>query len=333
MIKWFLIIVIIFPSLFAGSYAGDFMEIGAGVKALSIGGAFSSIADDGTAIYWNPAGISQLKRPEISAMRAFLYKNLATYDNITYCQPLPNQVTLGISWTRLTISDIPVFEEKHLVGTTVDQRSTFPELHLSGIPDDEFSSKDDLLQIAFSKHVQRNLNIGWLFFDIPFDFYFGGSVKYIKRDVYQNMGTGAGFDLSMLTKTDLAVILDLDWLGTFNCGVNFQNIGGTTIVWDTESKHEDEILLNTKLGLSLNQPISIWKSVLTLAYDHDYVYEGRDRFGFEWMYNRTIALRLGLCEKDFSTGIDLNLYGFQIDYAFITNVLGHTNRVGISYRF
>ncbi|MBP7310112.1 MAG: hypothetical protein KA984_02345, partial [Candidatus Cloacimonetes bacterium] len=108
--------------LFAGRYAGDFMMIGAGVKALGMGGAFVALADDGSALYWNPAGLSQIRDSELSAMHAFLYGGLASYDHITFVQPLPNQVSIGFNWTRLSVSDIPHFSEQYLIGTNVDQR-------------------------------------------------------------------------------------------------------------------------------------------------------------------------------------------------------------------
>ncbi len=40
--------------------------VGSGARALGMGGAFIAIADDATAASWNPAGLTQLDRPEIS---------------------------------------------------------------------------------------------------------------------------------------------------------------------------------------------------------------------------------------------------------------------------
>jgi hypothetical protein len=87
-------IIILSYNLQAGRYAGDFMAIGSGVRALGMGGAYSAIADDGSAIYWNASGISQIKEIEFTLMRAFLYEGLAYYDNFNMCYPLPNEVTL-----------------------------------------------------------------------------------------------------------------------------------------------------------------------------------------------------------------------------------------------
>ncbi|MBN1999619.1 hypothetical protein JW935_18845 [candidate division KSB1 bacterium] len=39
---------------------------GAGVRSLSMGGAYVGIADDNSAIYWNPAGMGQIRRMELN---------------------------------------------------------------------------------------------------------------------------------------------------------------------------------------------------------------------------------------------------------------------------
>jgi len=43
----------------AGKTSATFLKIGAGARAAAMAGAFSGIADDATAIYWNPAGLMQ----------------------------------------------------------------------------------------------------------------------------------------------------------------------------------------------------------------------------------------------------------------------------------
>lgn len=40
------------------------IPVGAGPRALGMGGAFSAVADDATAVTWNPGGMTQLERPE-----------------------------------------------------------------------------------------------------------------------------------------------------------------------------------------------------------------------------------------------------------------------------
>jgi len=50
----------------------NFNLSGAGARAMGMGGAFIGVADDATAIAWNPAGLIQLERPEISLVTRFI---------------------------------------------------------------------------------------------------------------------------------------------------------------------------------------------------------------------------------------------------------------------
>ena len=46
--------------------------VGSGARAIGMGGAFIAVADDATAASWNPAGLTQLDRPEISVVGTYL---------------------------------------------------------------------------------------------------------------------------------------------------------------------------------------------------------------------------------------------------------------------
>lgn len=322
-------------SLWAGRYAGDFMAIGAGVRSQAMGGAFSAVADDGSAIYWNPSALANLKRPQAMVMRAFLYDGLAAYDHFSYCQPLPNDVTIGVAWTRLSVDKIPVFDEKYLVGTNIDQRTAYFDLHLPGTPDGSFTSTDDLFQFAFAKQLHYDMNMGWLFFAVPVDVNVGGSIKYIKRKLYQNLGTGNGVDLAATINTPLSKIVENDNLGDFTFAFVMQDIGGTEIVWDTSSNHKDKVLFNTKTGYSYHQPIKKWNSTLRFSYDKDFVYNQPEHWGMECMYKDLAGVMLGYSDNNFSAGVEFKLYNLNIDYAFIRmgEIERNTNRIGLRINF
>jgi len=50
----------------------SFNPVGSGARALGMGGAFIAVADDATAASWNPAGLVQLRRPELSLVGAYV---------------------------------------------------------------------------------------------------------------------------------------------------------------------------------------------------------------------------------------------------------------------
>lgn len=50
------------------AFASGFALSGVGSKAIGMGGAFRGLADDWSAAYWNPAGLTQIKGSELNAM-------------------------------------------------------------------------------------------------------------------------------------------------------------------------------------------------------------------------------------------------------------------------
>lgn len=63
-----------------GQYNSDFNITGAGARAEGFGGAFIGLADDATAVVWNPSGLTQLERPEASIVTRFISEGV-TFKN------------------------------------------------------------------------------------------------------------------------------------------------------------------------------------------------------------------------------------------------------------
>ena len=55
-----------------GVVAGGYALSGVGSKAIGMGGAFRGLADDWSAAYWNPAGLTQLEESEFNSMLVML---------------------------------------------------------------------------------------------------------------------------------------------------------------------------------------------------------------------------------------------------------------------
>lgn len=63
-----------------GTMAADFLHIGVGSRAIAMGGAFVAVADDPSAIYWNPAGIAAMNGSGVM----FDYTNYVADMNMSY---------------------------------------------------------------------------------------------------------------------------------------------------------------------------------------------------------------------------------------------------------
>lgn len=70
-----------------------------GARALGMGGAFVAVSDDANAIWWNPAGLVQLKNREFTSLYTELFglEELA-YSSLSYGQRMKKSRALGIGW-------------------------------------------------------------------------------------------------------------------------------------------------------------------------------------------------------------------------------------------
>ena len=75
-----------------GTTAANFLKIGIGARATAMGGAFTGLADDATALYWNPAGLTQIEGREFSATYSSWFPGI-NRGYITYVMPKLGGVT------------------------------------------------------------------------------------------------------------------------------------------------------------------------------------------------------------------------------------------------
>ncbi len=84
-----------------GTSADNFLKIGIGARPAAMGQAYLALADDAEAMNWNPAGLSQLEEPEISAMHLAWIGDI-NYEYVGYAMPWHNQgFGLGVTWLNV----------------------------------------------------------------------------------------------------------------------------------------------------------------------------------------------------------------------------------------
>ena len=64
----------------------SFLNIGVGARGLGMGGAYTALANDANALYWNPAGLSKLEKREFTASHAELFES-TRLDFLAYAHP------------------------------------------------------------------------------------------------------------------------------------------------------------------------------------------------------------------------------------------------------
>jgi len=99
---------------FIQNAGASFAPLAVGARPSGMGEAFSAIADDVYSLYYNPAGLAQLARPELGAYYSRLFVGLSDGSNISqsffgYGHPLgPSAVhgSLGIDYLALNLSGL-----------------------------------------------------------------------------------------------------------------------------------------------------------------------------------------------------------------------------------
>ncbi|HEY0434745.1 MAG TPA: hypothetical protein VGC95_12795, partial [Chitinophagaceae bacterium] len=89
-------------------YSNEFLNIGAGARGLAMGSAQVASVDDGTAGYWNPAGLVGVKdNPQINLMHSEYFAGIGKYDYASIAFPVAdNKRVVAISALRFAVDDI-----------------------------------------------------------------------------------------------------------------------------------------------------------------------------------------------------------------------------------
>ena len=169
-----------------GTTAAPFLEIDVGSKALGMGSAFVAIANDATALYWNPAGISRLPGNEMVIIHSAWIANI-NYDFVGAVFRLKNKGAIGISLVSLSTDEMKV--------RTVDQPEGTGEM---------FSVSDLAMGLAYARNLTDRFSIG-----------FNG--KFIQQNIWNMSATGFAFDMGTLFTTPLAGM---------KIGMSISNFGG-----------------------------------------------------------------------------------------------------------
>ena len=303
-IYYFIILIFCSSTSFAaykkvGTTGAQFLKIGMGARPTGMGGSFVGLADDVNAIWWNPAGLGQVKEKEVIAtyLRWFQEINLGY---LGYCFPSRKTGTFGAGITYLTLGNIPR-TEIGANGNCIEKGSAF-------------GAQDIALNLSYANKIRKNLFIGVNIrttqqkIDEKMCLQFMGDIGALYRLnstgiglMIQNIGSGIKFDrdtdpLPLDIKMGLAQKL-------FN-----KNL---TVVIDINSPTVDNDI-NSNIGIEY-----LYKNIIAM------------RAG----YNTTTAENSNAL-SGISAGFGFRLKSFGIDYAFVPyGKLGETHRFSLVMKF
>jgi hypothetical protein len=303
-------------------YAAEFLRIGAGARALGMGGAVTGQIDDATAVYWNPAAMVGVQRAELALMHSEQFSNLADYDFAGYVQKLSSTGSVGFGLVRFGVSDIRITKDAY-EDTNGNHQFDWGEPIDAG----KFYLDSDTeygFYFAFARALDPRLALG-------------GTLKLVRQDLPGHGSFGVGTDLGLLWTP----------LVSMRFGARLSDATTTQLYWDTGRR--ETVTPSLFLGAAWRHGLPAQHIDLALAADLALTFDGRQtastfsigsaiggdpRIGFEAGYRRVFAARVGWQESGVTAGAGFRVRGFGVDYAFVPHEeLGSSHRVSASYSF
>jgi len=297
----------------ATRYAGEFLRNGVDARALGMGSAFAGLADDGTAAFWNPAGLATLGTKQATAMHAEEFGSIVHYDFLSYTTPLgsaggPKQA-LAVSLLRLGVDDIPDTRNLQILDVNGNGKFDYPEDRLV-VDESKFlfeSDNDVALLFSYARTLGQRFSLG-------------GNLKVIHQWLGDSLrSNGFGLDIGAL------------YLGPhgWSAGGRLTDATTTRILWNTGTN--EFIAPSLRVGTAKSFTFNNQKHIVTPAFDvqvgfadevlSSQAHAGSVTFefhpGLEYWLERKVALRAGMDARNFSAGAGFRYRQFGLDYAYL----------------
>ena len=332
----------------AENYTGDFLTNGVGGRALGLGGAYVSIADDATAAYWNPAGIAGVPdNYQFCLMHAARRSGLGAFNYISGTTRVLPKLNLGLSWLRAGVDDIPIYplvpafdpnitpEARRNVAKNRPRESDFvPAGYLND------SENAYILTLATRWVVSQSWWDNFGRDSLPPEFMCGINTKLITQslnggdlDAYNYGSWGYGFDAGFLVRLpDFNALFNVEDFGSLAFGVNLQDISKTTLTWNTLSAPKESIPANWNIGVAYTNT-HVFNREMILSYQWQQRYGGQTHIGIEYRISQPLALRIGYRDNRITSGIGIQVRQLRLDYALLLGDLISTHFLSLLWHF
>ena len=262
------------------------ISYGVGARAMGLGRAYVAVANDPTAMFWNPSGLELVPKASFMLFHHQLFES-TIYDYAGFVYPTLTYGTIGIGLARLGTSGIV-------------QRDQF-NVNLGNM-----SYEEDELYFSYGKKLPLNL--------------YGGFTLKIRRQAFPGAfeanydDTGIGFDLGLMYRPGWEEGI----FSNVGFGFSFRNLLSPTLNVSSQTEQEPyHLTFGMVKGLQIAET-----GVLNIVLDiHKSRYESIGILaGTEYVFRDIGTIRVGLDNMNPSFGAGVKYSVLQIDYSFGTTL-------------
>lgn len=300
-----------------GGYAGSYLSVPIGARPVGMGGAYISISNDGAGVFYNPAGVANIKR----SMLATSYRTM-DFDRklgyVGFMTPTQGNSALGFNWLYAGSGSVAARNaDGDLLGYDI-------------------SENNHAISVIFAKRFEKLFSVGFRGAYLHNEFA-DMSAYSVKFDL------GGIFYLSQLFQRD---VRDLMFVQDLQAGLVIRNLGAS-YRWNNEqyysahsldvfgSDQEDKVPVEVGLGLSgrfLDRKLLLANDLVIVQHQGAKLHAGA-----EYFVKPELSLRTGYSDKSFTAGagfiLSLGKKNLAIDYAFSTDKVGEGSEHIFSFDF
>lgn len=294
-----------------GTSAAPFLSISQGARAAGMGSAFVAVADDPSAIFWNPAGLTKIQGGSALIERTNWIAGI-NYNFLAVSYNLGNYGSVGLSFVSSDVGDMNV--------TTISDPEGTGET---------FTVSDMAVSIAYAINLTENFSIGF-------------NPKFIQQTIWRMSATAFAIDMGVqyITPFDGIVLA----MSISNFGTKMKLDGNSSLVLydpDPNSTGNNgmipaylqtdawELPLNFRVGLSYAAvKTDMHKFVVALDAAHPSDDYESVNVGGEYTFNDMLFIRGGYkslfltdSEESYTFGFGVKQIifggvGIKVDYSY-----------------
>lgn len=292
----------------AGTTGFTFLKVNYSARAAAMGNAYTGLANDASAVFFNPAGLVQIsgKEAQLTYMNYLDGVNCAA---AVYAQNYNGLTSLGIFSKGLNAT-----EDR----TIVDEYGQYAGT------DGTFGVSDFVIGISAARTLLPILDLGI-------------NVKFLQESLDDQSATAIAFDVGIMHQTTNK---------NLKVGIALRNVG-KQLSYFTDNEYEEKMPITATLGFNLHPNDKLY-ATLDIYKPLNYDYLGRlgaEYKIYEMLFLRagyktnasdwkTGGNQEALAGMSFGFGVNLQQYKLKMDYAISSyGDLGYVNQITMGYLF